>query len=361
MPEMNVDYPHSTLIQRHRSSLRISFLRFLSYIVFCFKHVSRDARVLMGHNAHGLIVAWMIATLFRRPYIYHCHDFIDGNAITSLNEKVIKKLEVIASKHASFVIVPDRARAEIIARELGLGSLPVVVANAPLQPPSQTRNLLKSELARRHKEFDRIVIRQGNVGPGHVLENVIRSMPLWASPRWGFVILGPVKETYRSYLLDLANEYGVSERVVLLPPVSYQDVKDFTVGADLGHGMYEPFDVNGANNTTASNKVFEYMAAGLPIILAENTENRKFVNTIGNGLTVDIESPAAIAQSINEILSDPEKIREMGHRSKRAFLEEYNYRVQYRPVIERLRVFLESSSSQEKPECSHLGSSQKGS
>lgn len=342
MPDMVVRYPDNTSIRRHASSSRLSFLRFLAFILFSFKHFKRDAKIVIGHNAHGLIVAWMIATIIRRPYIYHCHDFIDRSKNNSLSEMMIRKLEMIAARNARFVVIPDKARAEIISRELVLKTIPIVAANAPFEAPSGSRNLLRPELEKRRLKFDRIVIRQGNVGPGHVLENVIRSIPLWSSSTWGFVILGPVKDAYRSYILSLADECNVSSRVVLLPPVCYQDVKDFTVGADLGHGMYEAFDVNASNNTTASNKVFEYMAAGLPIILAENVENVKFVNDLGNGMVANVQSPTAIAKAINEILSNPEKINEMGLRSKRAFIEEYNYRVQYSPVVAKLREIVNS-------------------
>ena len=67
------------------------------------------------------------------------------------------------------------------------------------------------------------------------------------------------------------------------------------------------------------NKLFEYMASGLPMITSDFTAWAPFVSEIGSGLMVDPERPEAIAEAILWILSHPEEAAEMGTRGRAAF------------------------------------------
>jgi glycosyltransferase involved in cell wall biosynthesis len=248
----------------------------------------------------------------------------------------LKWLESRAALRAADVIVPDRERAAVIAEQLKLPRAPIVVANAPLSaPPPSTR--LQETLATLGRSFSRIVFRQGRIGPNHALDVTLRSMPMWKDPSWGFVIMGPVDPTYGEQLYQLAVSLDVSERFVILPAVPYLEVADFTVGADVGHGLYEPNHVNNRYITTASNKIMEYIAAGLPIVLSESSGSRSLLEKYPIGVMADITSPESVAAAVNTILADPQSTQMMRAESKRAFMEEFNYAHQYEPVIRRFQ------------------------
>ncbi|WP_024301263.1 glycosyltransferase family 4 protein [Pseudogulbenkiania sp. MAI-1] len=72
-------------------------------------------------------------------------------------------------------------------------------------------------------------------------------------------------------------------------------------------------------------KLFEYMAAGLPVIASDFPLWRDIVDGAGCGLLVDPADPAAIATAITALLSNDERARAMGEAGKAAVLARYSW------------------------------------
>jgi glycosyltransferase involved in cell wall biosynthesis len=60
------------------------------------------------------------------------------------------------------------------------------------------------------------------------------------------------------------------------------------------------------------NKLFEYMAAGLPVVASNFPFWRQFVEDVGSGVMVDPLNPQSIADAILEIISNPARVTAMG-------------------------------------------------
>jgi glycosyltransferase involved in cell wall biosynthesis len=84
-------------------------------------------------------------------------------------------------------------------------------------------------------------------------------------------------------------------------------------------------------------KMFEYMAAGLPIIASDFPLLRSIVDETGCGLLVDPMDPPAIAAAIRRLLENPVEAREMGRRGKCAVEERYNWESEARRLVELYR------------------------
>ena len=72
-------------------------------------------------------------------------------------------------------------------------------------------------------------------------------------------------------------------------------------------------------------KLFEYMAAGVPVIASDFPLWKRIVEGEGCGLTVDPQDPEAIARAIEWILSHPEEAEQMGRNGRQAVLEKYSW------------------------------------
>ncbi|MBZ8117580.1 glycosyltransferase [Roseovarius sp. LXJ103] len=73
------------------------------------------------------------------------------------------------------------------------------------------------------------------------------------------------------------------------------------------------------------NKLFEYMAAGLPVIASDFPLWREIIEGADCGLLVDPKDPADIAAAMQWILDHPDAAEVMGARGRRAVEEHYNW------------------------------------
>lgn len=80
-------------------------------------------------------------------------------------------------------------------------------------------------------------------------------------------------------------------------------------------------------------KMFEYMAAGLPVIASDFPLWRTIVDQAGCGLLVDPNSPSDIADAVQRLLDDPAQAQAMGERGKRAVMDVYNWSVEERKLL----------------------------
>lgn len=76
-------------------------------------------------------------------------------------------------------------------------------------------------------------------------------------------------------------------------------------------------------------KMFEYMAAGIPVVASDFPYFKSIVEKIGCGVCVDPLDPKAIAEAVRNILVNDAAAKEMGERGRRAVLEEYNWDVEF--------------------------------
>lgn len=72
-------------------------------------------------------------------------------------------------------------------------------------------------------------------------------------------------------------------------------------------------------------KVFEYMAAGIPIIVSDFPILKNIVNKSNCGIAVDPLDPETIAKHIGDLLVNKDKAKSMGENGRKAVLEEFNW------------------------------------
>ncbi len=72
-------------------------------------------------------------------------------------------------------------------------------------------------------------------------------------------------------------------------------------------------------------KMFEYMAAGIPVISSDIPLWKSFIDETGAGICVDPMNPVAIRDAINYLVQHPDKAKEMGERGRQAVVNKYNW------------------------------------
>jgi glycosyltransferase involved in cell wall biosynthesis len=146
-----------------------------------------------------------------------------------------------------------------------------------------------------------IILYQGGLGPSRNLEPVIKAMA--SVPRAVLILRGPGHDVYGAAYQALAQQVGIGDTVYCLAPVPSARVVEEAKAGDVG--LWTLLANVGLNfHYALGNKIFEYLAAGLPLLVADLPEARRLVERYQVGLCFDPDSPTAIAAVINRMVED---------------------------------------------------------
>ena len=81
-------------------------------------------------------------------------------------------------------------------------------------------------------------------------------------------------------------------------------------------------------------KMFEYMAAGIPVIASNFPVWRKIIEDNACGICVDPMSPTSIAEGIDFLASHPDQAIQMGINGRQAVMEKYNWRCESQKMLD---------------------------
>lgn len=90
---------------------------------------------------------------------------------------------------------------------------------------------------------------------------------------------------------------------------------------------------NQAVAATRSNRLFESMATGLPVIVSDFPEWEKIIKSVGCGITVDPLSVSDIKSSLADLFADPDLRRRMSLKGIQAVQETYNWEAESQRLL----------------------------
>ena len=117
-------------------------------------------------------------------------------------------------------------------------------------------------------------------------------------------IVGPASPPDARRVRDAAQAAGVAGRVTILPAVSPVEVWGLYERARVGVIPLAGKDYVEARNFTSPLKLFEMMAAGLPIVASRVGSITEYVEDRREALLVPAGDPVALADSIRQVLTD---------------------------------------------------------
>lgn len=80
-------------------------------------------------------------------------------------------------------------------------------------------------------------------------------------------------------------------------------------------------------------KMFEYMAAGIPVIASDIPLWKQIIDENQCGVCVNPFDPKEIAQAINSLVENPENAEKMGRNGQQAVLRKYNWTIEEQKLI----------------------------
>jgi glycosyltransferase involved in cell wall biosynthesis len=146
-----------------------------------------------------------------------------------------------------------------------------------------------------------ILLCTGVLGPDRDIENMIGCMA-FLDARFVLVLLGQTFKGYEKELTSRIIEEKAGDRVKFHPPIPNVEMLDYIHSSDIGLVFYQNTNLN--NYWCASNKLYEFILCGKPVITNDYPGLREVVGNNQLGICLSKTSPEAIASAVNRIRDD---------------------------------------------------------
>lgn len=169
------------------------------------------------------------------------------------------------------------------------------------------------------------------IGPNRGIECAVRAIGR-AATRPHLYLRGTPAAGFATRLLDLARGIGAAGRVHFLLPdepdrmVQLAAVYDAGLCSETGH--------TSSRRLCLTNKLFSFLLAGIPPLLSDTPAQCRFAAAAGlTDLLYPRDDPAALAQILDHLLGDAERLAAARARAWRLAQERYNWERERRALI----------------------------
>lgn len=232
--------------------------------------------------------------LMRKPLIYDSHEVQTSR--TGYDSSIYGKMEQFFIKRMDSMIVENHTRAKY--NEVLYGFYPNVVHNYPfIEKEVKTDEVDLHEILQLPSD-EKILLYQGGIQAGRGLEKLIKAVPKFNEGTLVFIGDGRIKPE----LVNMVNKMNLHEKVKFLPKVPLSELPKYTKNAYLGFQVLNNTNYN--HYSASSNKLFEYMMAGVPVVACDFPEIKRVVEGEETGICIDSHKPDQIAEAVNKLLGN---------------------------------------------------------
>jgi len=327
-------------------SLHRSFVwRVVSFISFMFTSIWAGLRagpvdLVMGTSPpiFQAVSAWLLAALRRRPFLLEIRDLWPEFAVDIgvLKNPVLIRLsrwlERFLYARATHLLVNSPAyRDYLIGKGVPTAKISLIAngVDPDMFDPNRRGERIRREWGLEGKF---VVTYAGALGLANDLPTVLRAADrLRDHPYVHFLLVGDGKE--RAHLESLA-------RQLRLPNVSFtgsrpkSEMPEILAASDACIAVLKDIPMF---RTTYPNKVFDYMAAGRPTILAIGGVIREVLEKAGGGICVPPGDDAALAVAVQHLSQNRRLAEEMGAVAHRYVIDHFNRHKQAAQFMELIR------------------------
>lgn len=271
-------------------------LRVLEFTFRAFKELkNKNIKVIHSHDFLALPIGFILSRLLNTKFIFDAHELYHvlhgGNR---LKEKIMK---ILIPKVDYLITVSDSIE-EVYQREFNAKNT-IVLKNTPdFEKVTNKKNLLRKEL--NIPKEKKILLFQGYLVPDREIGNIVNLLPFLPN-NYVLVLMGKIDKEYKQDLINLSQTLNVSDRLYIKKPVAYEEITNYTSGADLGIVIFENKNLN--YYYCLPNKLFEYIVSKVPVIVSDFPDMRELVMKNQYGVTVkENEESEGIANRIVQLL-----------------------------------------------------------
>lgn len=256
--------------------------------------------ILHANDLDTLPANFLASLIRRKPLVYDSHElFTEVPELTGrpVIRKTWEMIEKFIFRRLRYIITVNSSIARVYENKYGKNI--IVIRNLPFK--YQFKNEL-SPLNFGLPEGQKLIILQGaGINRDRGAEEAVEAMQYIDNAV--LVIAGKGDAIHR--LKEKVTNSGLASRVFFIPAMPYEKLMQLTRLCDCGLSVDKDCNLN--YRYSLPNKLFDYIMAGIPVVVSDLPELRKIVEKYRVGLIVEEFTPKGIAEKINLILSERDK------------------------------------------------------
>lgn len=282
-------------------------IRLLFYLLF------KKCDLLVANDLDTLLPNYLVSKWRKKPLVYDSHEYFCGElSVVSkpISYKVWHGIEKFCFPKLKTVITVSQSIVDQYEKEYGIR--PYLVRNIP---PAATPLVTATRQSLQMPDDKTVLLLQGSgINEGRGGEEIVQAMQYL--PDCHLFIVG--NGTVLPQLKKMSAEMHLQDRITFVPRQTPENLFNYTSLADMGMAI----DTDQSANLRFSlpNKIFDYIKAGLPMVVSNLVERARIVRQYKVGTIAESVTPEALAAAVKE-LSDPELLAQCRENCKTAARE----------------------------------------
>lgn len=286
--------------------------------------------VIHANDLNALIPAYAASKKLKCRLIFDSHEINTDNNATGKKNSLLRlyyhTMEKRLVHKVDLMIAVSHAAAAYFAHEYHI-PMPMVITNCALA----SENI--PQPARKNTGFE--VLNHGGFYAGRGYDIMVEAAPLLqAYPEIKLALRGFGRMEDQLHQRAQALH---AENVIFYPKVKVEELIPLAAGSMVGIAITEPICLN--FKLSVSNKLFEYAAAGLPVIMSDIPEHRYLNDKYHFGLILPDNSPQSLADAVLQLYQDRELYQKLAENAI-CMSQEVNWENEFQSLLDAERNML---------------------
>lgn len=266
------------------------------------------ADIVHANDLNALIPAYFAAKRSRMKLVYDSHEiFIENPWIAKRKwlHSLLFHVERYLLKRVDLLVNVSQAAGEY------MGNLYPVKSRMIVTNCISETTVSKVEMQRKNSNFE--VLNHGQFYEGRGYDIMVDSSPYISDLQDVKLVLrgfGPMENALRDKVRQ--NHFN---NVVFAKPVKTNELIPFASSSHVGVAITQKICLN--FKLSISNKIFEYAAAGLPVIMSDIPEHRYLNNKYHFGIVLESDTPVCLAAAIRELFLNHELYSQLSENARK--------------------------------------------
>lgn len=274
------------------------YFKFIFYLVLNLLKIKSD--IYIAEDVYTLPFVYIFGRKRNAKVIYNSREIyahLAGLRNRKWVQKIIASIEKRYIGKVDLVLTTGEMDTEFLKEEYQLNQI-ITIRNLPKKEKSSSPFNFREYY--NIAEDKKVIIYQGVILEGRGLEPIMKA--LCQKDNYVLVVLG--EGEHKQKYINLAFELGVNKKVFFHGSIPQNELQKYTMGGDVGISLIENISVS--YYYALPNKLFEYIMAGLPVLVSDLPQMKKIVYDFNVGKVVPELNEEQILKALNSVFENKE-------------------------------------------------------